>query len=76
MAAGAAVLLAGAYLIAPPMGTDLAAQVARAGFADRHGATPVDLGWYGGVDQFGYSLFTARLAAWVGPRPLGAAAAV
>ncbi|MFF3854672.1 hypothetical protein [Micromonospora sp. NPDC002575] len=76
MAAGAAVLLAAAYLIAPPMGTDLAAQVARAGFADRHGFTPVDLGWYGGVDQFGYSLFTARLAAWVGPRPLGAVAAV
>ncbi|MGS2616035.1 hypothetical protein ACVCAH_16155 [Micromonospora sp. LZ34] len=74
-AAGTALLLAAAFLLAPPMGTDLAAQVARAEFADRHG-TPVDLGWYGGVDQYGYSLFVARLAAWTGPRPLGAVAAV
>jgi hypothetical protein len=71
-----AVLLAAAFLLAPPMGTDLAAQVARAGFAARHGATPVDLGWYGGVQQYGYSLLTARLAAWMGARPLGAVAAV
>ncbi|WP_207919568.1 hypothetical protein [Micromonospora sp. KC207] len=71
-----AALLGVAFLLAPPMGTDLAAQVARADFVGRHGATPVDLGWYGGVDQFGYSLFTARLAAWTGPRPLGAVAAV
>lgn len=74
-AAGTALLLAVAFLLAPPMGTDLAAQVARAEFADRYG-TPVDLGWYGGVDQYGYSLFVARLAAWTGPRPLGAVAAV
>ncbi|MFG1952587.1 hypothetical protein [Micromonospora sp. NPDC048830] len=75
-AALAAALLAVAFLLAPPMGTDLAAQVARAGFTGRHGAIPVDLGWYGGVDQYGYSLLTARLAAWTGPRPLGAVAAV
>lgn len=74
-AAGTALLLAAAFLLAPPMGTDLAAQVARAEFADRY-AAPVDLGWYGGVDQYGYSLFVARLAAWTGPRPLGAVAAV
>ncbi|WP_344750928.1 hypothetical protein [Micromonospora olivasterospora] len=75
-AALAAALLAVAFLLAPLMGTDLAAQVARVGFAGRHGATPIDLGWYGGVNQYGYSLFTARLAAWTGPRPLGAVAAV
>jgi hypothetical protein len=65
-----------AYLLAPPMGTDLAAQVARAGFADRYGATPVDLGWYGGVQQFGYSLFSAALGAAVGVRVVGALSAV
>ncbi len=75
-ATGAAVLLAVAFLLAPPMGTDLAAQVARAGFTERYGAAPVDFGWYGGVNQYGYSLFTARLGALIGVRPLGAVAAV
>ncbi|MFG1651954.1 hypothetical protein ACGFIE_18720 [Micromonospora sp. NPDC049275] len=75
-ATGAALVLAVAFLLAPRMGTDLAAQVARAEFADRYGATPLDLGWYGGVNQYGYSLFTARLGALIGVRPLGAVAAV
>ncbi|MCG5471569.1 hypothetical protein LADH09A_005565 [Micromonospora sp. LAH09] len=75
-ATGAAVVLAVALLLAPRMGTDLAAQVARAEFADRYGAAPIDLGWYGGVNQYGYSLFTARLGALIGMRPLGAVAAV
>ena len=72
----AALLLAAAFLLAPSMGTDLAAQVARAGFVERHGSAPIDLGWYSGVNQYGYSLFTARLGAWLGVRPLGALAAV
>ncbi|GGO16735.1 hypothetical protein [Micromonospora parathelypteridis] len=75
-ATGVAVVLAVAFLLAPRMGTDLAAQVARAEFADRYGVTPVDLGWYGGVNQYGYSLFTASLGALIGVRPLGAIAAV
>lgn len=75
-ASGAALLLAIAFLLAPPMGTDLAAQVARAWFVDRYGAAPVDLGWYGGVNQYGYSLIAARLGAMIGVRPLGAVAAV
>ncbi|MFB9543987.1 hypothetical protein [Micromonospora sagamiensis] len=58
------------------MGTDLAAQVARADFVDRHGTTPVDLGWYGGVHQYGYSLLTAGLGALLGVRVVGAVAAV
>ncbi|TDB77015.1 hypothetical protein [Micromonospora sp. KC723] len=70
------VVLAVAFLLAPPMGTDLSAQVARAGFAARHGFTPVDFSWYGGVHQFGYSLYTQLLGALVGVRPLGAVAAV
>ncbi|MFC0004308.1 hypothetical protein [Micromonospora siamensis] len=76
VSAAVAVLLGVAFLLAGPMGTDLAAQVARADFADRYGATPIDLGWYGGVNQFGYSLFTGALGALVGVRPLGMTAAV
>ncbi|MFK3981980.1 hypothetical protein ACI2K4_16585 [Micromonospora sp. NPDC050397] len=72
----AGLLLAVGFLLAPTMGTDLAAQVARAGFVDRYGATPIDLGWYGGINQFGYSLFTAALGATLGVRVLGAVAAV
>lgn len=72
----AAVVLAAAWLLAPPMGTDLAAQVARADFFASHGWTPVDLRWYGGVSPHGYSLVSPPLMAWFGPRPVGAAAAV
>ncbi len=75
-AAGTAVVLATAFLAAPPMGTDLAAQVARARFASRQGAVPIDLSWYGGVNQFGYSLFAGALGALVGVRVLGAVSAV
>jgi hypothetical protein len=70
---GVAVVLAAAFLLAPPMGTDLAAQVARADFA---GAAPVDLRWYGGTVQYGYSLLTPWLMAALGVRVTGALAAV
>ncbi|MEV0881654.1 hypothetical protein AB0I85_27925 [Micromonospora echinofusca] len=73
---GVSVVLAGAFLLAPPMGTDLAAQAARAGFAARHGSAPIDFSWYGGVNQFGYSLYTQTLGAAVGTRQVGAVAAV
>lgn len=69
-------LLAVAFLLAPPMGTDLAAQAARADFAARNGAMPLDFSWYGGVNQFGYSLYTQRIGAFVGVRLVGAVAAV
>jgi hypothetical protein len=72
----AAVVLVVAFLIAPAMGTDLSAQVARANFVDRYGASPIDLGWYGGINQFGYSLLTAGLGATFGVRLVGAVAAV
>lgn len=71
-----AALLAGAYLLAPPMGTDLSAQVARADFIARHGIRPVDFSWYGGINQFGYSLYTALLGSVVDIRLVGAASAV
>lgn len=73
---GVSVLLSAAFLLAPAMGTDLAAQQARADFFAEHGWAPVDFGWYGGVGQFGYSLLTAPLGSVVGMRVLGAVAAV
>ncbi|RSM64938.1 hypothetical protein DMB66_18340 [Actinoplanes sp. ATCC 53533] len=73
---GVSVLLSVAFLLAPAMGTDLAAQQARADFFAEHGWAPVDFGWYGGVGQFGYSLLTAPLGSVVGMRVLGAVAAV
>src|SRR5688500_2151180 len=72
----ASLLLSGAFLLAPAMGTDLAAQQARADFFADQGWAPVDFGWYGGVGQFGYSLLTAPLGSLIGMRPLGAVAAV
>jgi hypothetical protein len=46
---GASLVAAVAFLLAPPMGIDLAAQVAHADFWGRHGAAAVDFGWYGGT---------------------------
>lgn len=59
------------YLLLPPMGSDLAAQTARTGFFTAHGVTPVDLGWYAGVQQFGYSLLTQPVMALLGVRGAG-----
>ncbi|GGN29408.1 hypothetical protein FHR83_007733 [Actinoplanes campanulatus] len=67
----AAVLLGAVYLLLPPMGSDLAAQVARAGFFTEHGVTPVDLRWYAGVEQFGYSLVSQPVMALLGVRLTG-----
>ncbi|RKN50916.1 hypothetical protein [Micromonospora endolithica] len=76
VAAGCSVVLAAAYLALPPTGSDLAAQVARADFFAAHGLTPVDLRWYGGVQQFGYSLVSQPLMAALGVRVVGALALV
>jgi hypothetical protein len=67
-----AVTLAVAYLLAPPMGTDLSAQVARADFFAAHGFAPVDFRWYGGVFPNGYSLVSPPLMAGLGGGLLGA----
>jgi hypothetical protein len=69
-----AAVLGGAYLLMPRMGTDLAAQVARADFFADHGYTPIDLRWYGGVDQLGYSLVSQPVMALLGVRVTGAVA--
>ncbi|MGW0433867.1 hypothetical protein ACWDV4_15175 [Micromonospora sp. NPDC003197] len=69
--AATALLLAVAFLLAPPMGTDLSAQVARADFYARHGYAVLDFGWYGGVSPYGYSLITPPLMSWLGDGHLG-----
>ncbi|WP_240670408.1 hypothetical protein [Actinoplanes solisilvae] len=54
------------------MGSDLAAQQARADFFATHGYTPIDLRWYAGVDQLGYSLTSQPVMALLGVRVTGA----
>ncbi|WP_239118395.1 hypothetical protein [Paractinoplanes ferrugineus] len=54
------------------MGSDLSAQVARAEFFAAHGYTPIDLRWYAGVDQLGYSLVSQPVMALLGVRLTGA----
>src|SRR6185369_17011366 len=58
------------------MGSDLSAQVARADFVAAHGYTPIDLRWYAGVDQLGYSLVSQPVMALLGERVTGALALV
>ncbi|MGI5148421.1 hypothetical protein ACQEVC_18935 [Plantactinospora sp. CA-294935] len=70
-AVGLAGVLAVAFLLAPPLGTDLSAQVARANFFGRHGSAPLDLGWYAGISPYGYSLFTPPLMHWLGADAFG-----
>lgn len=71
----AAVLAAG-YLALPLSGTDLSAAAAHRDFADRHPLTPIDLRWYGGVNQFGYSLLSQLVTVALGSRLAGAVALV
>lgn len=74
--AALATALAAAFLALPRMGSDLSAQVARADFFADHGLTPIDLRWYGGTDQFGYSLVSQPVMALLGVRVTGALALV
>jgi hypothetical protein len=74
--AGVAAVLGAAYLLSPAMGSDLAAQTARARFFADHGFTPIDLRWYAGVDQLGYSLVSQPVMALLGVRLTGALALV
>jgi len=76
IATAVAAVLAIAYLLAPLMGDDLSAQLARADFAAYHSYTPIDLRWFGGTLPFGYSLWVPQVMAVIGTRLLGALAAV
>jgi hypothetical protein len=75
-ASAVAVILCVAYLLAPLMGGDLSAQLARADFAGAHPLAPIDLRWFGGTQPFGYSLWVPALMALATPRIVGAVAAV
>ncbi|MFI5832743.1 hypothetical protein ACIA5A_03605 [Micromonospora sp. NPDC051300] len=74
VSAVSALVLAALHLILPATGSDLSAQVARAGFFAAHGPALVDLRWYGGVHPWGYSLVSPPLMALLGVRPTGALA--
>ena len=60
--------LALGYLVAAPMGADLAAQVAWAEVAERQWPVLLDLRWYGGVNPLGYSVLAPPLMALLGVR--------
>lgn len=75
-ALGLALVLAVAYLSLPLSGTDLSAAEAHRDFASRHPLTPIDLRWYGGIDQFGYSLLSQLVTVALGSRLAGALALV
>ena len=67
VAAGSiAVLFAGAYLVAPPMGRDFSAQLAHAQLAESHWPELLDLRWYGGYDPLGYSVLSPVVTALLG----------
>lgn len=74
-AAVLSVLLGTVFLAMPVSGTDLAAAVAHGDFARQHPLTPVDMRWYGGTNQFGYSLISQYFIAVLGARLAGALAA-
>ncbi len=68
IAGSLAVLLAAAYLLAAPMGRDLAAQMAYAQLAEQHWPVLLDLRWYGGFDPLGYSVLSPPVMALLGVR--------
>lgn len=72
----AAAVLAAAYLIWAPPTADLAAQTFRADLFSQHGYLLWNNFWYAGHYLPGYSVLYPPLGALVGPRLLGAIAAV
>ncbi|WP_412747242.1 hypothetical protein [Krasilnikovia sp. MM14-A1004] len=74
--AGLAAALGVAYLLLPRPGSDLSAQMARADFFAAHGWAVVDLRWYAGVNQLGYSLLSQPVMALLGVRVTGVLALV
>jgi hypothetical protein len=71
-----AALLAAAYLVIDPPSADLAAQTYRTWLFEHAGPTVWDNGWYAGHHVPSYSILFPPLAAVVGPRLVGALAAV
>ena len=71
-----AATLAGAYLVASPPSTDLAAATFRAELFEREGFALWNNAWYSGHHLLGYSVLYPPLAALAGIRVAGALAAV
>jgi len=71
-----AAVLAAIYLVVDPPSADLAAQTYRTDLFERAGFVVFDLGWYGGHHNPAYSILFPPLAALIGPRLVGALAAV
>jgi hypothetical protein len=71
-----AALLAAVYLLVDPPSADLAAQTYRTELFERSGFVVFDVGWYGGHHNPAYSILFPPLAALIGPRLVGAIAAV
>jgi hypothetical protein len=66
VAGSIAVLVAVAYLLAPPMGRDFSAQLAHAELAELHWPALLDLRWYAGFSPLGYSVFAPPVMAVLG----------
>lgn len=62
------------WLLLPPTGSDISAQVAHANFAGAFLGHPIDMRWFGGTDWLGYSILVPPLMAAVGVRLVGALA--
>ena len=60
----------------PRIGTDLSAQIARAGWASRYPGSAYLFSWYGGMYPASYSLLAPYLLGVTGTRQAAAAAAV
>ncbi|MCZ4491883.1 MAG: hypothetical protein JWP53_814 [Conexibacter sp.] len=71
-----AALLAALYLVLDPPSADLAAQTYRTWLFEHAGPTIWDNGWYAGHHVPAYSILFPPLAALLGPRLVGALAAV
>jgi hypothetical protein len=72
----AAALFAAAFLIVAPSPADLAAQTFRAHLFSAHGFLIWNDFWYSGISLPGYSVLYPPLGALLGPRLVGACAAV
>lgn len=72
----AALPLVGAWLIVHPPSADLADALYRTRLFAQSGWTLWDNQWYGGINTLGYSVLFPPLGALIGPRLLGAVAAV
>jgi hypothetical protein len=73
---GLAAALCAVWLLLPPTGSDLSAQVAHADFAAKYLWHPVNLQWFGGTSWLGYSIIVPPLMAVIGVQAVGVVATI